>query len=71
MTSSLPTYPAPKADPATPAGLLYTHLRAGEPVSRVVMPSGHSAWLVTRYEDVRAVLSDPRFSRYLLYPGAP
>jgi cytochrome P450 len=71
MTSSLPTFPAPKADPATPAGLLYTQLRDTEPVTRVVLPSGHPAWLVTRYDDVRAVLSDPRFSRYLLYPGAP
>jgi cytochrome P450 len=40
-------------------------------VSRVVFPSGHQAWLVTRYRDVQTVLSDPRFSRYLLYPGAP
>jgi cytochrome P450 len=37
----------------------------------VVLPSGHEAWLVSRYDDVRTVLSDQRFSRYLLYPGAP
>jgi cytochrome P450 len=35
------------------------------------MPSGHEAWLVSRYDDVRTVLSDQRFSRYLFYPGAP
>ncbi|GHI01991.1 cytochrome [Streptomyces cellostaticus] len=35
-----------------------------EPITRIKLPygSGH-AWLVTRYEDVRFVTSDPRFSR--------
>ncbi|MFJ9369516.1 cytochrome P450 [Nocardia sp. NPDC101769] len=34
-----------------------------EPISRVQLPYGGEAWLVTRYADVRSVLSDPRFSR--------
>lgn len=36
-----------------------------EPVTRVRMPFGQErdAWLVTRYQDVRLVTSDPRFSR--------
>ena len=38
-------------------------LRETEPVSRVRPPFGDDAWLVTRYADVRTVLSDPRFSR--------
>ncbi|WP_406640232.1 cytochrome P450 [Amycolatopsis sp. WGS_07] len=33
------------------------------PVSRVEFPYGEPAWLVTRYADVRTVLTDPRFSR--------
>ncbi|MFJ9870390.1 cytochrome P450 [Streptomyces sp. NPDC101165] len=35
-----------------------------EPITRISLPygSGH-AWLVTRYEDVRFITSDPRFSR--------
>ncbi|MEV5445215.1 cytochrome P450 [Streptomyces sp. NPDC052644] len=34
------------------------------PVTRVQLPHGEGwAWLVTRYEDVRAVVNDPRFSR--------
>jgi cytochrome P450 len=38
-------------------------VRAAEGVTPVVTPFGITAWLVTRYEDVRAVLSDPeRFS---------
>lgn len=42
--------------------------RAEEPVSRFTLPSGDQAWLVTRHTDVRAVLSDPRFSNALA-PG--
>ncbi|MCW2898774.1 MAG: cytochrome [Streptosporangiaceae bacterium] len=39
------------------------HLRADEGVLRVLTPFGLHAWLVTRYDDVRTVLSDPeRFS---------
>ncbi|MYW42427.1 cytochrome P450 [Streptomyces sp. SID161] len=35
-----------------------------EPVARIRLPHGAGwAWLVTRYEDVRFVTSDPRFSR--------
>lgn len=71
MSTSLPTYPAPRADPATPTGIIYAEQRATDPVFRAVLPSGHEAWLVSRYDDVRKVLSDSRFSRYLYYPGAP
>lgn len=41
----------------------YARLRRDEPVARVTMPHGGDAWLVTRYDDVRAVLADPRLSR--------
>ncbi len=37
-------------------------LRENEPATRVVIASGHEVWLVTRYEDVRLVLRDRRFS---------
>jgi cytochrome P450 RapN len=40
----------------------YAELRE-EPLARVDMPYGGQAWLATRYEDVKIVLSDPRFSR--------
>ncbi|HWC79329.1 MAG TPA: cytochrome P450 [Pseudonocardiaceae bacterium] len=42
---------------------LFSQLRREEPLIRVQLPYGEPAWLATRYEDVRAVLSDPRFSR--------
>lgn len=62
------TYPAEKVNPAIPSGEVYAEF---EPVSRITFPSGIEGWLVTRYEDARAVLSDQRLSRNLLYPGAP
>jgi cytochrome P450 RapN len=40
----------------------YARLRA-EPLVKVEMPYGGEAWLATRYEDVKTVLADPRFSR--------
>ncbi|WP_409496799.1 cytochrome P450 [Amycolatopsis sp. cmx-11-12] len=62
------TYPAAKDHAATPMGAIYAEY---PPMSRVVFPSGCEGWLVTRYEDVRLIFSDPRFSRNLLAPGAP
>lgn len=41
----------------------YAQLRADEPLSRVQLPYGEEAWLAVRYDDVKMVLSDPRFSR--------
>jgi cytochrome P450 len=42
---------------------IYDELRVNEPVSRVRLPYGGDAWLVTRYEDAKTVLGDNRFSR--------
>lgn len=41
-----------------------------EPVVPVTLPSGDDALLVTRYQDVRALLVDQRISRNLNRPGA-
>jgi cytochrome P450 len=40
----------------------YAVLRDSEPMSKVRCPGGMDAWLVTRYEDVRAVLADRTMS---------
>jgi cytochrome P450 len=40
----------------------YGWLREHEPLSRVKLPYGDEAWLLVRYDDVRAALGDPRFS---------
>ncbi|MCP2163891.1 cytochrome P450 [Goodfellowiella coeruleoviolacea] len=49
----------------------YAGLRAERPVSRVSLPTGGSAWVVTRHADVRTVLTDPRFSADVRKPGFP
>lgn len=41
---------------------LYQQLRDNSPVLRVDLPDGAPAWLVTRYADVRTLLSDSRLS---------
>ncbi|WP_399083175.1 cytochrome P450 [Streptomyces sp. BBFR2] len=40
----------------------YAALRTSGPVHRITGPDGQPAWLVTRYDDVRAGLADPRLS---------
>ncbi|MFD3558857.1 cytochrome P450 [Streptomyces sp. NPDC058686] len=54
----------PYADPAFVADPfpLYRQLREEGPVRRAVIVGGLEAWLVTRYEDGLAALSDPRLS---------
>jgi cytochrome P450 len=48
----------------------FARLRAEEPVCRVRVATGDEVWLVTRYDDVRAVLGDRRFSRNIFRPDA-
>jgi cytochrome P450 len=70
-TAQLAGYPfgTPHTDDDDP-GL--ARLRAAEPVTRVRINGDQEVWLATRYEDVRQVLSDPRFSRAAnLTPGSP
>ncbi|MGW1286719.1 cytochrome P450 family protein [Streptomyces sp. NPDC001118] len=54
----------PYADPGFVADPypLYRRLREDGPVRRAVIAGGLDAWLVTRYEDGLAALSDPRLS---------
>lgn len=43
----------------------YAELRERCPVTRMTPPYGEDAWLLTRHEDIREALSDPRFSRVI------
>jgi cytochrome P450 len=72
MSGDVPAmFPFMTADPCAVPGE-YARLLREAPVSRVRLPTGDSAWLVVRHVDVRAVLSDPRFSRQALTaPDAP
>ncbi|MFI8520627.1 cytochrome P450 [Streptomyces sp. NPDC085481] len=57
---------APVPLPATDFDPLPHRLLHEEPVARVRLPHGEGhAWLVTRYEDVKQIASDPRLSRAL------
>jgi cytochrome P450 len=60
--SGCPHFPTVTEQGLDPDPLL-DELRVTEPVARVQLPFGEPCWVVTRYEDVRAMLADPRFSR--------
>ncbi|MEU6957491.1 cytochrome P450 [Streptomyces sp. NPDC045714] len=65
MTTTDPTHPAPE-----PMHRLF--FEEPGPPRPAELPGGGPAWQVSRYEDVRQVLSDPRFGRAQLYaPDAP
>jgi len=49
----------------------YAELRRTDPVAKVSLPNGQDAWVVTRYDDVRELLNDPRISSDRSRPGYP
>jgi cytochrome P450 len=49
---------------------VYAQMRRTGPVRRVKLPSGLNAWLITRYDDARRALSDPRLSKSMLAVGS-
>ncbi|MFI0424373.1 cytochrome P450 [Spongiactinospora sp. 9N601] len=66
-----PQFPFTALDPLEPPEE-YAKMRESAAASRITLPTGDPAWLVTRYEEVRTVLADPRFSREAITaPGAP
>jgi cytochrome P450 len=64
------TIPVPRRCPFAPPPE-YQQLREQAPVARLTMANGRPAWVLTRHEDIRAVLSDPRFSSDWSHPGFP
>ncbi|MEV4442293.1 cytochrome P450 [Streptomyces sp. NPDC049577] len=68
MTTSDSVQSCPfRHDEALDVDPFMTRLRKEAPIARVRMPYGEGeCWLVTRYEDVRTVTSDRRFSRAAL-----
>jgi cytochrome P450 len=62
-------FPWPRGNFDPPEG--YAWCRENRPVTRVTLPTGKPAWLVTRYDDVRSILSDPRVSADSRHPGWP
>ncbi|MEN3300660.1 cytochrome P450 [Pseudonocardia sp.] len=66
----VPTFPMQRTCPFSPPAE-YGELREATPITRALLPSGRHAWLVTRHADVRAVLTDPRFSSDRRHPDFP
>ncbi|MFD7655337.1 cytochrome P450 [Actinosynnema sp. NPDC059797] len=67
-------------NPADPAVLLdpftaYGRAREESPVARMPLPGMGALWIVTRHEDARAMLNDPRFevnsASFMRPPGIP
>jgi cytochrome P450 len=65
-----PTYPMRRDCPFDPPAEL-RRIRERSPITQVTLWDGSTPWLVTRYDDVRAVLSDQRFSADSSRPGYP
>ncbi|MDY7086239.1 MAG: cytochrome P450 [Actinomycetota bacterium] len=63
-------FPARRAGAAFPPAE-YTDFRQGPGLVRTELPSGQPVWLVSRYDDVRAVLTDERISANPANPGFP
>ncbi|WP_433516602.1 cytochrome P450 [Nonomuraea sp. CA-143628] len=63
------SYPIPNDAPLDPPAE-WAELRGKCPVAHVKLPSGDQATLLTRYDDVKEVLADPRFTRLLNAPDA-
>ncbi|MEV4896981.1 cytochrome P450 [Nonomuraea sp. NPDC055795] len=68
MTEPLSTLPLerPAGRPFDPPAEL-APLRAEQPLRPLIFPDGHEGWLALGYDEVRAIVADPRFSsRYEL-----
>jgi cytochrome P450 len=64
------SYPMSRTNPFNPPPE-YAKLRAEDPFIRVRLWDGTTPWLLTRYDDMRVVLSHPRFSAEPLRDGYP
>ncbi|GAB3740526.1 cytochrome P450 [Amycolatopsis oliviviridis] len=62
--------PQPRTCPYSPP-TAYRELHARRPVSRVTLPQGETAWLVTGFAETRDLLADRRISADRTRPGFP
>src|SRR5688572_7242567 len=63
-------FPIPRDVPLHPPSIV-AELRRSDPVSKVRPWNGAEAWLLTRFEDVRAAFADERLSADATRPGYP
>ncbi|MDK3022657.1 cytochrome P450 [Cupriavidus taiwanensis] len=69
-SGSIPDFPPDRVDPLAPPPV-YFQMQQGSGLGQAKLWDGKIAWLITRYDDVRSVLSDPRFSSDITNPGYP
>jgi cytochrome P450 len=70
LGAGVPSFPMARECPMHPP-TQYREMSRTEPVSRVRMPDGQFAWLVTGHELGRKVLADPRLSSDRAHPAFP
>ena len=68
--ASAPPFPFRRDDPLHPP-VEYARARAAQPIVPVTLWNGRRAWLVTRYDDLRDLVMDPRFSGAFADPDFP
>lgn len=49
----------------------HRRIREESPLVKVRLPTGATAWAVSRHRDIRAILTDPRFSSNRAHPAFP
>lgn len=69
QTETLSLFPFDRPDEGPPSE--YDDFRKSGSLQRVRLPNGKTAWLATRYEDVRSLLADNRFSADSSKEGYP
>lgn len=70
LNTSPPAYPMARSCPFDPPPDL-AKLQREAPISRVRLWDDSTPWLISRYDDARAVLGDPRVSSDIDKPGYP
>jgi cytochrome P450 len=70
LETDLPSFPMARECPMHPPAE-YREIREQEPISRVRMPDGQLAWLITGHELSRQLLADPRVSSDRSHPSFP
>ncbi|MEU4131920.1 cytochrome P450 [Streptomyces wuyuanensis] len=64
------SFPYPRTCPLHPPRE-YASLRAEQPISKITLASGRTAWLLTRHEHIRKLLASPDVSSNMAHPGYP
>lgn len=70
VSAEVPSFPPPRSCPFDPPDL-YAEKRLEEPIFKMRVWNGNAAWVVTRYRDGRALLTDKRLSADSLMPDLP